>query len=82
MDFSVLMSVYAKESPLFLKEALESLRNQTLPAAEIVIVKDGPIGELSAVKDGRVRKKPRIGLCAGVRFAAVPVRLGCPYGFG
>lgn len=45
MKFSVLMSVYAKESPLFLKEALESLRNQTLPAAEIVIVKDGPIGE-------------------------------------
>ena len=45
MKFSVLMSVYAKESPLFLKEALESLRNQTLPAAEIVIVKDGSIGE-------------------------------------
>ena len=44
MKFSVLMSVYAKESPLFLKEALESLRNQTLPAAEIVVVKDGPIG--------------------------------------
>lgn len=45
MDFSVLMSVYAKESPLFFKEALESLKNQTVPAAEIVVVKDGPIGD-------------------------------------
>ena len=40
MKFSVLMSVYYKENPLFLKEALESLINQTKMPTEIVIVKD------------------------------------------
>jgi O104-antigen biosynthesis beta-1,3-galactosyltransferase len=45
MKLSVLMSVYSKESPLFLGECLESLKTQTLPAEEIVLVEDGPIGK-------------------------------------
>jgi glycosyltransferase involved in cell wall biosynthesis len=38
---SVLMSVYYKESSRNLDQCLESITNQTLPADEIVIVKDG-----------------------------------------
>lgn len=43
MNFSVLLSLYIKEKPEFLRECLESLKNQTLPATEIVIVYDGTI---------------------------------------
>lgn len=42
-DFSVLMSVYKKEHPKFLDEALTSIENQTVVPAEIVVVEDGPI---------------------------------------
>jgi glycosyltransferase involved in cell wall biosynthesis len=49
---SVLMSVYRKDDPGFLREALESLEHQTLPADEIVIVVDGPVSaELDAILD-------------------------------
>lgn len=40
---SVLMSVYRKDDPDALREALESLAQQTVPADEIVIVVDGPV---------------------------------------
>ena len=43
MKFSVLMSVYHKENPEFLKEALDSVINQTVQPTEIVIVKDGKL---------------------------------------
>ena len=39
--FSVLMSIYKKEKPEYLKQALDSLLNQTLLPDEILIVKDG-----------------------------------------
>jgi glycosyltransferase involved in cell wall biosynthesis len=45
MPVSVLMSVYRKENPLYLRDSLESLSKQDLPAEEVVIVEDGPIGE-------------------------------------
>jgi len=46
INFSVLLSVYFKENPLFLKQALESTwHNQTLKPNEIVVVKDGPLTE-------------------------------------
>lgn len=52
MKFSVLMSVYHRERPEFLREALRSLAEQDRPADEIVLVIDGPIGsELEAVLD-------------------------------
>jgi len=41
--YSVLMSVYQKEKPTYLKISIKSMLNQTLPPNEIVIVKDGPI---------------------------------------
>ncbi|QLB13176.1 glycosyltransferase involved in cell wall biosynthesis [Bisgaardia hudsonensis] len=45
MKFSVLMSLYIKENPDFLIECLESLKQQTYPADEIVLVFDGAITE-------------------------------------
>lgn len=50
--FSVLLSVYHKERPEFFDKCLDSIYNQTVPADEWVIVKDGPISEeLQAVID-------------------------------
>ena len=39
--FSVLISVYFKETPKFLEKALDSILNQTLKPDEVVLVKDG-----------------------------------------
>ncbi len=43
MSFSVLMSVYFKEKPVYLAECLQSLVDQTLKADEVILVEDGPI---------------------------------------
>lgn len=46
MEFSVLLSVYKKEDPLHMKEALESIwSKQTQKPTEIVVVEDGPLTE-------------------------------------
>lgn len=45
LKLSVLMPIYGGESPLYLAQCLESLKAQSLPADEILIVKDGPLGE-------------------------------------
>lgn len=42
-SLSVLMAVYARENPAYLREALDSLFAQTLQPLEIVVVKDGPL---------------------------------------
>lgn len=39
--YTVLISVYAKENPEYLKEAIDSMLEQTIPPDEIVIVEDG-----------------------------------------
>ena len=41
--FSVLLSIYEKESKDFLKASLDSIINQTLLPDEIVLIKDGPL---------------------------------------
>ncbi|HUH59181.1 MAG TPA: sugar transferase [Candidimonas sp.] len=52
MHFSVLMSVYQAEKPEFLRQALQSLADQTVKATEVVLVEDGPIPlSLSTVID-------------------------------
>lgn len=52
MKFSVLLSVYYSESPSYLKDALQSVFNQTLKPNEVVLVQDGPLtSELLAVID-------------------------------
>lgn len=50
--FSVLLSVYEKEQPDYLRLSLESVFNQTMPPSEVVMVEDGPLTEdLYAVLD-------------------------------
>jgi len=44
LPFSVLISVYHREKPEYLIKSLDSLVKQTLPANEVIIVKDGFIG--------------------------------------
>ncbi|WP_044210229.1 glycosyltransferase, partial [Flammeovirga sp. OC4] len=43
MKYSVLISIYYKENPLFLEQSIDSVLNQTIKPNEIVIVKDGPL---------------------------------------
>lgn len=45
MGFSVLMSVYKKEHPKYLAEALDSVFEQTLPPDEVMLMEDGPLTE-------------------------------------
>ncbi|MCU4570583.1 glycosyltransferase [Acinetobacter ursingii] len=46
MKFSVLLSLYYKENPLFLDQCFKSIWNdQTIQPSEIILVLDGPIGE-------------------------------------
>ncbi|MBL0602062.1 glycosyltransferase [Aeromonas dhakensis] len=45
MYFSVLMSVYHKDSSDDFKEALDSLANSMLSPDEVVLVEDGPLGD-------------------------------------
>ncbi len=49
-EYSVLMSVYYKERPEYLKASIESIQAQTYPAKDFVLVCDGPLTpELDAV---------------------------------
>ena len=43
MKFSVLLSVYRKEQPAYLRQSLDSIFTQTLLPDEVVLVKDGPL---------------------------------------
>jgi glycosyltransferase involved in cell wall biosynthesis len=61
MKLSVLLPVYARESPEFLQESLESVAAQTRPAEEVVIVADGPMTErLDAVIDSFCARLPLV----------------------
>lgn len=53
MKVSVLMSVYAGESPDYLTKCLNSICDQTHPCSELVLVEDGPLPEsIARVIDG------------------------------
>lgn len=70
--YSVLMSVYAKEQPQFLKLAIESILNQTVIANEFVIVCDGPLTqELNYVLDFYYDKYKTL-----FKFIRLPQNLG------
>ena len=63
---SVLMSVYVKENPTFLRDAINSIQNQTLKPSELVLVEDGPLtpelyqvlDQLEAESDIPVKRYP------------------------
>ena len=44
-EYSVLMSVYARERPGFLAQSMESIWGQTVPTDDLVLVCDGPLTE-------------------------------------
>ena len=57
--FSVLISLYKKENPAWLRDALDSVFAQTVQPNEIVLVKDGPLTEaLEAVLSEYSAKHP------------------------
>ena len=45
MNFSVLISVYYKEKPEYLKDAINSVFNQTLLPNEVILVEDGKLSD-------------------------------------
>lgn len=60
-NYSVLMSVYYKEKPEYLKAAIESMLNQTIPTNDFVLVCDGPLTpELDEVINQFYTKYPEI----------------------
>lgn len=66
--YSVLMSLYKKEKPEYLRLALDSMLNQTVVPDEIVLVEDGPLtDELYSVLDDypmlkRIKNETNLGL--------------------
>lgn len=59
IKYSVLMSLYWKEKTEYLRESLDSMVAQSIRPDEIVIVKDGPLGDaLEQVLEEYVRKYP------------------------
>ena len=56
-EYSVLMSVYHKEKPEYLRQAIESIQLQTFPTDDFVLVCDGPLNpELDAVIAAKQQK--------------------------
>lgn len=41
-NYSVLMSVYYKEHPEYLRQSMQSMYDQTIPTDDFVLVCDGP----------------------------------------
>ena len=70
MSCSILLSLYAREKPTFLRDCLQSLARQTRPAAEIILVEDGAITEeLRAVIDSFAATLP-------IKPVRLPVNVG------
>lgn len=61
IKYSVLMSVYKKENPGFLKESIQSMLNQTKKPNEFILIEDGPLTkELYDVIDFFCTEKPKL----------------------
>jgi len=59
--YSVLMSLYVKEKPEYLRMSIDSMINQTVPPDEIVIVKDGTLTcELENVLEEFICNNPNL----------------------
>lgn len=62
--FSVLMSVYAKDNPAWLAQALDSVLHNTVSPTEVVVVIDGPIpNNLQDVLSEYAAKYPQLKCC-------------------
>ena len=61
--FSVLMSVYAKDNPVWVAQALDSVLHNTVRPAEVAVAVDGPVPEeLHKVLEEYAQKHPQIKL--------------------
>jgi glycosyltransferase involved in cell wall biosynthesis len=61
IKYSVLMSLYIKEKPEYLKQSIDSMLNQTIFPDEILIVKDGPLtSELEGVLKVYSNRYPKL----------------------
>ena len=61
MEYSVLMYVYAKEEPVYLDTAIQSMLDQTVRTDDFVIVCDGPLtAELEAVLERHLAQNPAV----------------------
>ncbi len=59
--YSVLMSLYIKEKPEYLRPAIDSMIKQSVPPDEIIIVKDGKVtAELQDILDEYSSKYPEL----------------------
>lgn len=57
--YSVLMSVYYKENAEYLRTAMDSIWNQTIPTDDFILVCDGPLNnELNSVIDDMEKEHP------------------------
>ncbi len=57
--FSVSMCVYGKDNPVYFKQAVESIINQTVEPSEVVIVVDGPVPEELGLIIENYEKNPK-----------------------
>ena len=62
--YSVLMSVYHKEKPEYLKQAIESIQAQTLSTNDFVLVCDGPLND--ALDEVIIQKQQEMGTTLNV----------------
>lgn len=72
MKYSVLMSVYVKENPKYLRESIDSVMAQTMLPDEFVIVCDGPLTtQLDEVLAEYEKKYPKV-----IRLLRLPENKG------
>ena len=68
--FSVLLNVYAKDRPAWIKHSLDSVLGSTIRPTEVVIMVDGPVGkDIQKVLDDAAKNKI-------VRILSHPVNIG------
>lgn len=61
MNYSVLMSVYFREKPEYLRQSMNSIINQSVPTDDFVLVCDGPLTEeLDTVIENMQEKYPDV----------------------
>lgn len=79
------MSVYIKERPEFLRQALDSVFSQTLLASQVVLVEDGPLtSELDSLIEDYCNKYPELDVVPlaenrGLGLALAEGMLHCKY---
>lgn len=63
-NYSVLMSVYYKEKPEYLEQAIESVQSQTFPTDDFILVCDGPLND--ALDKVIAKKQQEMGITLNV----------------